>query len=356
VLSAAVFAAAAVAASAGLGLALPHLSKEGAGVVGVLGALLLAAGMVVAGRSARRLLTGTRRRWWVLAIPFLLVTGYLAAWTVGQGVAAGLPAHPALGTRTPADLGLAFDDVTLRTSDGVDLAGWWVPSRNGAAVAVLHGAGSTRTGALDQAAVLARAGYGVLLVDARGHGESKGSGMDLGWWGERDAAAAVDFLVAQPAVVPDGVGLLGLSMGGEEAIGAAGADPRVRAVVAEGATNRVAADKEYLDEYGLRGQLQQCIDGLTYAVAGLLTAAPEPPGLRESVLAATGHGTRFLLVTGGEVETEGLAAQRLERAAPESVEVLTVPEAGHVQGLRTDPEGWSQRVLAFLDDALDGTR
>ena len=344
-----VFAGAAVAASVGLGLALPHLSKEGAGTVSVLGAVLLALGSVVAVRSARRLLGGTRRRWWALTIPFLLVTAYLSAWSVGQGVAASLPAHPALGSRTPGDIGLVFDDVTLRTGDDVDLAGWWVPSRNGAAVAVLHGAGSTRTAALDQAAVLARAGYGVLLIDARGHGESGGAGMDLGWWGEQDAAAAVDFLVAQPAVAADRIGLLGLSMGGEEAIGTAGVDPRVRAVVAEGATNRVAADKEYLDEYGFRGRL-------TYAVAGLLTAAPEPQELLESVRAAADRGTRFLLVAAGDVETERLAAQRLLTAAPDLVEVWTVPGAGHVQGLRTDPEDWTQRVVGFLDAALVGPR
>ena len=209
-LVAAAFAGGAVAASAGLGLAVPHLRKEGAGVVGILGVLLLAAGALLAVRSARRLLPGSRRRWWVLTVPLLLVTTYLAAWTVGQGVAASLPTRPGLGSRTPADLALAYEEVTLRTADGVDLAGWWVPSHHGAAVVVRHGAGSTRTAALDQGGVLGRAGYGVLLVDARGHGQSEGSGMDLGWWGERDTAAAVGFLLAQPGVAPDRIGLLGL--------------------------------------------------------------------------------------------------------------------------------------------------
>ena len=77
-------------------------------------------------------------------------------------------------------------------------------------------------------------------------------------------------------MAPDRIGVVGLSMGGEEAIGAAGVDPRVRAVVAEGATNRVAADKGYLAAYGVRGQIQRGIDWATYAVAGLLTPAPEP--------------------------------------------------------------------------------
>ncbi len=343
------FAVAVTVAAAGLGLGVPHLGNDGLSPTTWSGLALACIGVVAAAWAARRLLSGVRRRWWVLWLPVVLVTTYLAIWTVGQGVAASLPPHASLGDRTPASVGLAYDDVTLRTSDGVELAGWWVPSHNGAAVALLHGAGSTRTATLGQAEALADAGYGVLLVDARGHGESDGRGMDFGWWGERDTAAAVDFLVDRPDVSDDRIGLVGLSMGGEVAIGAAGQDDRVAAVVAEGATNRVAADKDYLDAYGFRGHLQQGVDRVTYAVAGLLTAAPEPAPLRDSVRASTAP---LLLITAGDVETERLAALRLRAAAPERVQVWTVPGSGHTQGLATEPLAWRERVLAFLDDAL----
>jgi pimeloyl-ACP methyl ester carboxylesterase len=207
---------------------------------------------------------------------------------------------------------------------------------------------------LGQAEVLASGGFGVLLVDARGHGESDGRAMDFGWYGEGDVAAALDFLEDQAGVDPTRLGVVGMSMGGEEAIGAAGADPRVRAVVAEGATHRVAADKDYLSEYGWRGDVQQWIDGGTYAVAGLLSPAPEPRPLREAVAAAQADGTPtpFLLITAGEVETEELAAELLTKAAPDAVETWIVPGAGHTGGLRTEPAEWARRVLAFLDAAL----
>ncbi|WP_164519674.1 alpha/beta hydrolase [Nocardioides ferulae] len=351
------FVCAAVVAAAGLGLGVPHLRKEGVGVAGVLGVAALVAGLALAAYSAWWLLARLRRRWWPLAVPLLLVATYLAFWTVGQGFTAGLPPRPALGDRTPADLGLAYEDVRLPTADGVDLAGWWVPSENGGAVVLLHGAGSTRTAVLDEAGVLADAGWGVLLLDARGHGESEGSGMDFGWWGESDVAAALDFVAAQAGVSAERIGLLGLSMGGEEAIGAAGADDRVRAVVAEGATNRVAADKEYLvDEHGARGSLQVAIDRLTYAVAGLLSDAPRPRPLRDSLVDAAERGVRFLLLTAGEVPEEGWAADRLERAAPSAVEVWTVEGADHVGGLDRAPEKWAARVLGFLDEVLPTRR
>ena len=62
---------------------------------------------------------------------------------------------------------------------------------------------------LGQAAVLARHGYGALLVDTRGHGRSGGHAMDFGWWGGRDLAAAVSFLARQPGVQAGKIAVLG---------------------------------------------------------------------------------------------------------------------------------------------------
>jgi hypothetical protein len=74
--------------------------------------------------------------------------------------------------------------------------------------------------------------------------------MDLGWFGDEDVGGAVSFLVAQSRV--DDIAAVGLSMGGEEAIGAAATDDRIATVVAEGATKRVSGDKAWLpDEHGV---------------------------------------------------------------------------------------------------------
>ena len=92
--------------------------------------------------------------------------------------------------------------MAFRTADGVRLSAWYLPPRNGAAVLLLPGAGSTRAAVLGQGAVLARHGYGALLLDGRGHGRSGGHAMDFGWWGGRDIAAAVSFLAHQPGISP----------------------------------------------------------------------------------------------------------------------------------------------------------
>lgn len=178
------------------------------------------------------------------AVAGLLLPVALATFVVGQAVALTNVPRTAVGPATPADRGLPYRDVAFPAADGTRLSAWFVPSRNGAAVVLLHGAGSTRSATLAHATVLARHGFGVLLVDASGHGRSGGRAMDAGWYGDDDFRGAVTFLTRQPSVDAARIAALGLSKGGEEAIGAAG-DRRIAAVVAEGATNRVADDRDW---------------------------------------------------------------------------------------------------------------
>ena len=128
-------------------------------------------------------------------------------------------------TSTPAALGLDYRTVTLTTTDGVELAAWYLPGTNRAGVVVMHGAGSTRSDVLDQSAALVGSGYAVVLIDARGHGDSHGTAMDFGWYGDLDIAAGTAFLASRADIDPGRIGVVGFSMGGEEAIGAAATDP-----------------------------------------------------------------------------------------------------------------------------------
>lgn len=340
-----------VGVTIGIGIGVRHLVGGDATVVALVATASLVAGVVLLAWGAIgviRSVAGWRR------IPMALGVLTLTLVTippVGIALAATNVPRDDMSDATPADYGLEYRDVTLTTTDDVTLSGWYVPGRTGAAVALLHGAGSTRENTLRHAAVLADHGFGVVLFDARGHGRSGGRAMDFGWYGDADVAAAVDFLADQPDVAPDGIGVVGLSMGGEEAIGAAAADPRVRAVVAEGATGRTAADHAWLaDEYGLRGWLQRGVDWITYNATDLFTNAHPPIALREAAGQAT-H-TPMLLIAAGTVADEQHAARDINRAAPETVDVWVVDGASHTGGLETAPAQWKARVTAFLDGAL----
>jgi fermentation-respiration switch protein FrsA (DUF1100 family) len=342
----------AFATAVGAGLGVRHLVEAGVTGTSVLGLAVLLVGLVLVVYAWRVAWRGLRRwrRLWLVPITVVALAGM---WSVAVGTSLAVAPRNDLGSSTPADQGLTYTDVTLRTSDGVRLSAWYVPSANSAAVVTLPGSGSTRTGTLVQSAVLARHGFGVLLVDPRGQGRSGGQAMDAGWYGDRDVAAAVAVLRHRPGVDADRIGGLGLSMGGEEAIGAAASNPGIRAVVAEGATHRTAADKAGFLPGGVNGALQRGLDRVTYGVAALFSPAPTPPPLHTAVARAT--ATPFLLIAGGDAVDEAEAAGYLRTAAPDRVQVWTVPRAAHTQGLATAPEEWTARVTEFFDRALGTT-
>src|SRR5215212_6923608 len=99
------------------------------------------------GRRSRRRGSSRRESW---ASRFVVLP-------VGLAIVA---THPARSPVTAADLGRPYERVQLRTSDGLSLAAWYVPSRSRAAVIAFPG----RTGPVRHARLLARAGYGVLLL------------------------------------------------------------------------------------------------------------------------------------------------------------------------------------------------
>jgi pimeloyl-ACP methyl ester carboxylesterase len=336
--------------SLGLGVGVPWLLDHGESPTAVLGVATLVVG-VAALAGAAVLLLRTLPSWWRLALlPWLLL---LAVGTYSLSIALAVTHVSPTPVPDPPLMLSAGAEVAMTAGDGSTLHGWYLPGTNSAAVVVRHGAGSQRFGAAAQAAVLARHGYGVLLVDARGHGRSGGKAMDFGWHGEADTAAAVDLLARQPGVNAARIGVLGLSMGAEEAIGAAGRDRRIRAVVAEGATGRTAADKAWLsDQYGFAGLVQEQLDRITYGFVELFSEPAAPASLQESVAAAA--PTPMLLIAASEVPDEATVARRLAAAAPDSVAVWIADGAGHTAALATDPIRWRQRVVSFFDAALLG--
>ena len=339
--------------TAGLGVGVRWLMMDGASPSAIAGLIALASGVAVVVASIARMLQ--RRPAWARALIILSVTLGVAifVWTFSPAIVATDVPPIDRGESTPTDLGLSAEVVRFQTTDGVEIAAWYIPETNGKTVILRHGSGETASSVLGHAAVLARHGFGVLLADARGHGSSAGEAMDFGWYGDRDISAALDYLSTRPEVDIDKVAVVGMSMGGEEAVGAFASDHRIAAVIAEGATARTDLDKGWLREvYGARGWIQLKLEWLQYAFTDLLTAAPRPATLAEAARAA--RPRPVLLIAGGEMPDEINAAEFIAHEAGDHVSTWVVPGAGHIQGLSTAPESWERTVVTFLDTAMGG--
>src|SRR5215467_3391006 len=90
------------------------------------------------------------------------------------------------------------EDFDVRAPDGVMLHGWKVTPRtqNGSWVLLFHGVADNRVGVIGQSEFLLRAGYSVVMMDARAHGTSEGPGATYGWLERSDTRAIIDALNA----------------------------------------------------------------------------------------------------------------------------------------------------------------
>lgn len=143
------------------------------------------------------------------------------------------PAHsPVFGN--PGDLGMTYEDVTFKTTDGVTLSGWLIDGGHDRLIIQTHfGVQCSRSGYtpegkgmiklwdreisfLRQAKHLVENGYSVLMYDMRHHGDSGPGTRDRIAWGSdeaRDVIAAVDFITRHPVHGESAIGLLSICMG-----------------------------------------------------------------------------------------------------------------------------------------------
>jgi pimeloyl-ACP methyl ester carboxylesterase len=213
-------------------------------------------------------------------------------------------------------------------------------------IVLLHGAGGSREGVRDHAALLQGHGYGVLALDLRGHGESGGTTNRLGWRGTRDVTAAVAWLQERPEVIT--IGGLGLSMGAEVLLGAAADVPAMTAIVADGATHRTLDELRALPSE--RPLARNFVARVMFATVQVLTGDKPPRTLLTSMLLAL--DTRYLLIAAGGNANEVRYNERFVEVVGDRATLWVAPGASHTRALEQYPDEYEQRVIGFFDAAL----
>jgi esterase/lipase len=312
-----------------------HVGHEGAltgvpaAVAGVV--LLVLAGVIVwqGGWKAR-----------TIAVPAALIASIFVLGPVGMGIVATHKWREPVGD-PPSP---AYQDVRFKASDGLDLAGWYRPSRNGAAVIVVHGGSSDRKGSLAHAQMLARHGYGALVYDARGRGESDGRENNYGWDWRKDIAGALAFLKRRGDVDPHRIGALGLSTGADALLDVAPDRPDIAALVTDG-----AAAGSFEDWHRLRGTELGTVPGwMMFTTIRVLSGDPPSRPLEDQVRRL--RSPALLISSGTDVEREFNVLY--DRAAPDMVDHWNLPDAQHTHAIHSHRDQYERRVVAFFDSEL----
>ena len=299
----------------------------------------------------------------------------------------GLP-HRSPVESSPADFGLAFEDVRISAGDH-ELVGWFVrapadeptedsstpespaPKRRRAGkvaattgprpgIVVVHGWESNRGRTFAHVRYLHAAGFHCLVFDVRGHGDSPSETLPINVPEfADDTIAAVRWLAARPEV--SAVGVLGHSMGAAGAIVAASREPAIKAVVSMSAPADLVRITRRTFEMAEMHIPEPIATPLAWFTAAILLVPRHHSVEDASATAAAGryHGP-LLLVHGAQdhgVPVEHLeligraaAAKRTDDDPP--VETLVLPDFGH-RWLYEDA-GCRRKIAAFFAKWLGG--
>ena len=278
-----------------------------------------------------------------IALVGLLVMGLVGLYGVGWELSRPVPAR--IG---PAPVELQAEAITFRSESGSMIRGWLSRgTTHGGVVLLLPGVRANRLAMVDRALVLHAAGYSTLLIDFQATGESSGDAITFGWRERLDVIAAVQTLRRMLPGEP--IGIIGTSLGGAATLLAAPALD-VQAVVLEAVYPSI--------EVAVENRLRIRFGTLGATLSPLLVVQLRPRlGVSPSDLKPIDRIGQLrcpIFIIGGIVDQHTTVAdtQRLYAAAREPKELWLIPDAAHVDYLRTSGAEYQRRVLAFFDRAL----
>lgn len=251
----------------------------------------------------------------------------------------------------PSDHDLPHEDVAFRSSDGVELRGWYVAFADDRTNVILvqgeeHHRNAPGIRALELARDLAARGFGVLMFDLRARGESGGRRASAGNLEHLDVQAAIGFVNGR-GVPLERIALVGFSLGAGLAIVAAAKSPNLAAIVCD------SPFKDLLDDY--RNVRVRGIPVPSWPLIPMVRLAgrilyESDVGAVRPIVAARQLRVPALFIH-GELDTVILPeeSRALYEACPgPDKELWIVPGAGHVNSFAKLRAVYADRVAAFL--------
>ena len=118
-------------------------------------------------------------------------------------------------TMTPSDVGMDYQDVSIKTADGVTLHGWFIVGQSSQVLLFFHGNAGNISHRLDSIRQFQNLGLSVLIIDYRGYGQSGGRTTERGIY--YDADAAWRYLTENRGIPANDIVIFGRSLGASAA-------------------------------------------------------------------------------------------------------------------------------------------
>jgi pimeloyl-ACP methyl ester carboxylesterase len=258
----------------------------------------------------------------------------------------------------PKALGLAYEAVAFKSSDGVELKGWWVPVDGARGTVVLvHGLNRSRVEMVRKTPFLHEHGWNALLFDLRHHGESGGDATTFGLKEREDVRAAIaEARRRSPAPVV----LWGVSLGGASVVMAAAEDPSVAGVVCDSSYRDLPDTvRHHVALFrGFRWWLRivppwPLTDQVLFWIGRRGGFDPAAVDVRAAAARLNGRPALFVANSEDRRMPREIAFE-LQKAAGGKAEVLVVPGKSHGGAWRDGTAAYSAAVAGLLEAAQAG--
>ncbi len=267
--------------------------------------------------------------------------------------------HPAqkMSNETPAQYGIAFEDVTFLSQDKKEtLSGWYLHQLgNTRTLIIVNGIGDTRANLqrVDLASRLVHKGFNILMFDWRHQGKSTGTITSGGYFEQSDLQGAVNYLYANKPV-PQCIGVLGASMGAATTLLTAPDEPHIQAIVADSSYADIA--DLLTSEIARTSPLPHW--SIPLFIPGLYGAAKIQYGINLSSLKPKDSVTHIpypiLFIHGlADARIPISQSELLVKLAAKGSELWEVPQAEHANAFAHEPDEYTKRVSEYFTDQLE---
>jgi pimeloyl-ACP methyl ester carboxylesterase len=250
----------------------------------------------------------------------------------------------------PERYGVKYEKVSFRSSDGLTLSGWFVPSASGGdkTLLVCHGWGDNKGEILEQTLFLNRSeDFNMFYFDFRAHGESEGKQVTMGKMELLDFAAAMDYLRKERPRSAANLGVFGLSMGAAVAAMALPGYPEIKAAVLESPFADFREVGRRWAWHHLRVPYFPVIMTLMY-VARLRSGHDDIDRYSPQAYLPSAKTPVFIIAAERDGIMPPADVLRLYGAAREPKEYWMVPGATHAKCRQAAPADYEARVAKFL--------
>jgi fermentation-respiration switch protein FrsA (DUF1100 family) len=258
---------------------------------------------------------------------------------------------------TPNFISDDWRSAEFKSTDGVQLRGWFFEGQSTKAVIMVSGLFANRTNSEYMGSIIAKEliflGYNVLLYDTRAHGKSDGDRVGFGSVEGEDIVGAVKFLNSQGFASKD-IAIIGDSMGAISTLMVVDKLKEVGAIVLDTPASEFAPilSSRLWVERGVPGFFHPTIFFFSKVFFGVDVYSVKP------IDKISLDNKRKLLFLHGKLDqtTPVINSETLIKKAGKGSRLILFEEGSHIETFKSDPKLYRKEVYSFLESELSSTK